>query len=390
MMQSRAAAEHVHTTDFIDKTRATAQRELPGAVYQGPRAAAQRALIDSINTSPRVLAQRQRLGALFGTRTNTPLQGVFLEKGEKIKLARAKELATGAGIVLEGEVLARLKSLSLKRKEEKDIAAWISEELASSGSSKKRKTLARTESTTDPREKQTKVPRVAPETDEVVAEELPKEAEVQVPAEEEFAFPEELYAKISTLPTEKSVSGSTYYYQYDEHKMLALQPLKGREMRQKEELIKSGAWHGEKSREQFRLTVTGGVLIDADKQPVDGRVQYVMSEGWGLYGRTKIPERKAGVHTALLAGDPVRAAGWIGARSGKVFRIGNDSGHYGPVPEQLYQLIWLLEKGGVDMSEVEVQDAEAGMAYLGNTYKTWLATGAREQDRPQGKKSANW
>jgi hypothetical protein len=203
---------------------------------------------------------------------------------------------------------------------------------------------------------------------------------------EDFRFPAALYETVRSLP---KVRGD-YLYDYDGTKMLAKQDPKGREMRQRESLIKQGAWHNEESRKQFELWIKAGVLANKmTGNAMSGAIQYVLSEDWKLYGReaSTIPNRKAGVHTALLAGDPVRSAGWIVADRGRITRIGNDSGHYQPMNVQLYQLIHFLEVGGVDLSTVEVHDEVAKQKYQGKEYEAWLERGAQEQDKPKGKAS---
>lgn len=402
-MRSRVTAEQADTTNLNHETPAPAQRQLSGAIHQNPRVAAQRSLIDSINTSPRVaalrslqheidnsprrIAQGRRLGAMFSA--NTPLQGVFLEEGKPITSEYAMTLAVDNKLNFTGEVLERFNELAQSEKKNKDIYEWISEELSrhegkkeedKEDEHKKRRQYDAERSG----EKPPKLGRLETTPNEVVT--LPAALGAQItPDQGNFKFPEALYEKVARLPLKRR----DYRYQHDQYKILALQNPDGQEMREREKLLQKGLWHDEKSREELSLTVKGGILSNAAGKEVDGKVQYVLSENWGLYGRTEIPaDKRAGAHTAMLAGGPVRAAGWIGARSGKIYRIGNDSGHYGPVVEQLYQLIWYLEKNGVSMEEVALQDAVAEKQHNAAEYKTWLEGG--KKGHVKGKNSSNW
>jgi hypothetical protein len=201
----------------------------------------------------------------------------------------------------------------------------------------------------------------------------------------DFRWPVKLWQnEISKLPGAQKIAGNDMNYKFDESGGLSFQPPEGREMKKKDSLIAKGAWKSEITRKDYILSITGGVLKDAKGTALSGPVQYVLSEDWLLYGQD-LPSlnaekekygRSSDVHTRYLAGDPARSAGWIVAAGGKITRIGNDSGHYGPHKFMLYQLLTLLKDGGVDLSGVTFHDEKAQKSSDAREMYDWMKTGA--------------
>ncbi|MFT3824784.1 MAG: hypothetical protein QM731_12720 [Chitinophagaceae bacterium] len=210
-----------------------------------------------------------------------------------------------------------------------------------------------------------------------------------------FRWPEALVDSIEALPKGQKIKGNDVNYQYDKAGALSYQPAEGREMRKKESLISRGAWKSEEARKNYLLSVDGGVLKDAEGRSMSGAIQYVLSEDWKLYGQEAEAlgaekdkyGRSSDVHTRYLAGGPARSAGWIVAAGGKITRVGNDSGHYGPHMFMMYQLLVLLRDGGVDLSDVIFHEEAEGQAYNALAMYTWMKGGAKKGEMPAGKKS---
>lgn len=78
-------------------------------------------------------------------------------------------------------------------------------------------------------------------------------------------------------------------------------------------------------------------------------------------------------HSSFLNGGAVMAAGEIKTDpSGKIIELSNKSGHYHPTVEQNLNLLRLLEKNGVDLSNVKFTELSMGQFFVFNSAKKYL------------------
>lgn len=99
--------------------------------------------------------------------------------------------------------------------------------------------------------------------------------------------------------------------------------------------------------------VNGGRLYQRGVELTDGKYLYVLTRDNQLLlsPEVKLPCGALVRHSSLSRGRPVRAAGIVQVRFGRVFWISNNSGHYKPLPEtMLVMREWLTEKGVVPQS----------------------------------------
>jgi YD repeat-containing protein len=109
-------------------------------------------------------------------------------------------------------------------------------------------------------------------------------------------------------------------------------------------------------REQFRLHVENGLLVQPDGTPLDtGGAPYliVLAPNGALYaGRGDYSSDAKLHHSSFLAGESVSAAGEIVVNAGKVVRVTSRSGHYKPPLCLLDQLSAELVRRGVALDGI--------------------------------------
>jgi hypothetical protein len=49
-------------------------------------------------------------------------------------------------------------------------------------------------------------------------------------------------------------------------------------------------------------------------------------------------------HSSLLSGSPVKGAGELMVKDGKLLKVSDRSGHYLPGPEHMYSVLWTLKE----------------------------------------------
>jgi filamentous hemagglutinin len=110
----------------------------------------------------------------------------------------------------------------------------------------------------------------------------------------------------------------------------------------------------ESEREEARVYIQGGKLVDSNGTALDGDYIFVVDQ----QGRLIASPPHEGVihHSSLGAGKPVLAAGTIKATDGKIETLSNQSGHYRPSTESFEHLLVELEHQGVSF------DPEKGRA----------------------------
>jgi hypothetical protein len=118
-------------------------------------------------------------------------------------------------------------------------------------------------------------------------------------------------------------------------------------------------------RDAFLLTVRNGVIRDASDAPYHtGMKETAFSgRGWAIYvvdfdknfysESHRVNEFH---HSSFLAGAPVQAAGEIAVDRGKLVALTNKTGHYKAGAAELARALRLLQKGGVDIAAVAVND----------------------------------
>lgn len=108
-----------------------------------------------------------------------------------------------------------------------------------------------------------------------------------------------------------------------------------------------------------KVTISGGLLIDAKRRPIDtaGYVTHFSGPGKAIYvmsatGNLHLNSHSVGHyhHSSLLAGIPVACAGEIEIKNGRIVWLSHKSGHYKPAREQLLQVLAMLQRRGVDLS----------------------------------------
>jgi hypothetical protein len=115
---------------------------------------------------------------------------------------------------------------------------------------------------------------------------------------------------------------------------------------------------------QYQVQINDGKLYDAEGNLFDTskahsafggseNAIFVMDESGNIYASTvhSIGEFH---HSSFLSGQPVASAGESIVEQGTVKGITRRSGHYQPTADQLNQFLERLNKGGIDLSNVEV------------------------------------
>jgi hypothetical protein len=121
-------------------------------------------------------------------------------------------------------------------------------------------------------------------------------------------------------------------------------------------------YYNEEERQQFVITV-GSVLKRFNGKPLVGDNIFVMSKQNILYADNKDTTSSVRLHhSSFLSGQAVKAAGHLYTdSSGKLYKIDNSSGHYGPTDAHLAQALAVLKKQGVDLDEVQVSRHKGGI-----------------------------
>jgi hypothetical protein len=116
-----------------------------------------------------------------------------------------------------------------------------------------------------------------------------------------------------------------------------------------------------------------------DVAPVDGKVIFVMAMNGKVYVRPEphgVPRADGFTHANFLSGAPVRTAGQMFVRGGRITRVDNESGHYKPTGQTAEWALRGLIQAGADLrSATVVMLGESG-------YKTYRAMDYLEQDAP--------
>jgi hypothetical protein len=134
------------------------------------------------------------------------------------------------------------------------------------------------------------------------------------------------------------------------------------------------------------VQVSGGLLVDSSGQPLDGQFGYVVDaadgtlytfdrkEVWvtlsGAWVNVATTGQGAGMlveaakrgeqvqavhHSTAVSGQPVAGAGSMKVTAGKITEITNDSGHYQPEAEYLWQTMEWLVAQGMPVDDINVR-----------------------------------
>lgn len=119
-------------------------------------------------------------------------------------------------------------------------------------------------------------------------------------------------------------------------------------------------------RDATRLRPFGGRLYtdDAHTRPLDtrgkethfsglGHAVYVMGQDGSLYASNHTLGYRH--HSSFLAGGNVAGAGELAATAGRLTFLSNKSGHYCPAVAHLLQVLYQLDRSGVDLSAAEIR-----------------------------------
>lgn len=119
-------------------------------------------------------------------------------------------------------------------------------------------------------------------------------------------------------------------------------------------------------RDATRLRAFGGLLYTdtARSRPLDtrgmeshfsglGYAVYVMGQDGNLYASNHT--RGYRHHSSFLAGGEVAGAGELAATGGRLTFVSNKSGHYCPAVAHLLQVLYQLDRSGVDLSAAKVR-----------------------------------
>lgn len=87
----------------------------------------------------------------------------------------------------------------------------------------------------------------------------------------------------------------------------------------------------DEERAPFRVDFINGQFMQ-NSQPLYGAYLYVLMPNGTLYC---VPDHIALNHSHLSAGKPVKAAGMLYCRNGRMITMSNESGHYQPEPEEM-------------------------------------------------------
>lgn len=120
-------------------------------------------------------------------------------------------------------------------------------------------------------------------------------------------------------------------------------------------------YYNEEDRKEFVITVDS-VLTRANEKPLSGDNIFVMSKQNVLYAANKETSGSVRLHhSSFLSGQAVKAAGHLYTNgSGKLYKIDNSSGHYGPTNVHLAQALAVFKKQGVDLTQVSVSSYKGG------------------------------
>jgi hypothetical protein len=120
-----------------------------------------------------------------------------------------------------------------------------------------------------------------------------------------------------------------------------------------------------RERDAYLLNVSGGQVRDAGNADYhtgskrtafsgDGWAIYVVDFDNNFYAESHVVNQFH--HSSFLAGAPVQAGGEIAVNQGRVVAITNKTGHYKAGAAELKRALQLLQRGGVDLATVAVND----------------------------------
>lgn len=106
-----------------------------------------------------------------------------------------------------------------------------------------------------------------------------------------------------------------------------------------------------RERAQFKVEVQGGLLMQ-NGQPMNtkGNNLFVMDGKGNIYSADK---NQVGHHSAMLAGNPAAAAGFIEVKNGVLKYVTSSSGHYQPTKDYMLQFKKEMQSKGVDFTNVD-------------------------------------
>lgn len=123
----------------------------------------------------------------------------------------------------------------------------------------------------------------------------------------------------------------------------------------------------EAEQENARLQVDStGLYRNKDGQPVTGTFLFVVLEnGDIIHAPETTPEGRRYRHSALANGKKVRAAGKLCLENGKLMVISNESGHYKPAGEKLYEILQVFIRNSKNPQLIfeDHSQAASGFAY---------------------------
>ena len=109
-------------------------------------------------------------------------------------------------------------------------------------------------------------------------------------------------------------------------------------------------------REGYRVSVSDGLLKDANGQPLntgDRSHMVVMDKSGKIYA---VPSETLRNHSSFTSGNPVAAAGMIQVENGRITGLHNESGHYQLPLDYFDQLKTELKKSGAQLSPGVLQN----------------------------------
>jgi hypothetical protein len=126
-------------------------------------------------------------------------------------------------------------------------------------------------------------------------------------------------------------------------------------------------YYDTKRREDYRVRIRDGLLVDAYGAPIDwSRSEYTDEYGAALValyvmdtcGRIYLTyHHEVGIvqHSSFLAGEPIASGGEALVVDGRLLILNNSSGHYRPNPTLALQVVHRLKALGADLSMVMIE-----------------------------------
>lgn len=118
-------------------------------------------------------------------------------------------------------------------------------------------------------------------------------------------------------------------------------------------------------RDGYLVSIKGGIISDASGHPYHtGMKETAFSgQGWAIYvidfdGEFYSESHKVNEfhHSSFLSGAPVQGAGELAVDRGRLVALTNKTGHYKAGPNELKKTLQLLQRGGVNLATVKVND----------------------------------